>query len=65
MKDLSGFYAVEKEDKNKTLFSFEWSSSGDLLILQGITRVKVDKNDYEIVNMKQVTVDDYEIVQNG
>ena len=47
-----GYYA---KDKFGNLFQFEWGENDDLSIIQMPTTKKVNKKDYEIVEIKIVT----------
>lgn len=47
-----GYYA---KDKFGNLFQFEWDENDDLSIIQMSITQKVNKEDYEIVNIKIVT----------
>ena len=47
-----GYYA---KDKFGNLFQFEWGENDDLNIIQMLTTKKVNKKDYEIVEIKIVT----------
>ena len=50
--DYLGYYA---KDKFGNLFQFEWDANDDLSIIQMSITQKVNKEDYEIVNIKIVT----------
>ena len=48
-----GYYA---KDKAGNLFQFKWKENDDLYIdIQGVGFKKINKKDYEIINLKIIT----------
>lgn len=58
MNKIEGYYAKLKTGKN--LYQFEWSSSEQLfIILDDGSKKEVESEKYEIVNISQITADDF------
>ena len=53
-KTINGYYAKHK--KGHTLSQFEWSKDNQLFLVYGDgTKTAVNPDDYDIVNMEQIT----------